>query len=318
PRLRLRLGVEVGKDVTAEELAARHDAVVYAVGAASAKRLGVPGEDLPGSVAATTVVAWYNGHPDVADDAVDLSSERVVLVGGGNVALDVARILTADPKTLEGTSIAPRALERLRSSSVREVVVLARRGPDEVACSRSELLALVERSDAAVVVDVRDERTARTISAGLTEKAVVLQRVALEEVDWSAPPPPGRRVVFRFHSAPVAVLGDTGVRGLRVTGPADDVEIGTGQVVRAVGYRGIPVPGLPFDEATGTVPHSGGRVADRPGTYVVGWIKRGSTGGIGANKTCAAETVDALVADAVNGRLPARRTTLLSRLRRRS
>ncbi|MCS7475900.1 FAD-dependent oxidoreductase [Umezawaea endophytica] len=319
PRLRLRLGVEVGKDITAEDLAARHDAVVYAVGASAAKPLGVPGEDLAGSVAATTVVAWYNGHPDVADDAVDLSSERVVVVGGGNVALDVARILTADPKTLEGTSIAPRALARLRSSRVREVVVLSRRGPDAAACSRSELLALVERTGVDVVVDAQDDRTTRAVdTAAPTGKAVVLQRVAREVVDWSAPPPPGRRVVLRFHSAPVAVVGDTAVRGLRVTGPADDVEIGTGQVVRAVGYRGTPLPGLPFDEGTGTVPHTGGRVAGRPGTYVVGWIKRGSTGGIGANKTCAAETVAALVDDAVNGRLPSKRTTLLSRFLKRS
>ncbi|WNV86188.1 FAD-dependent oxidoreductase [Umezawaea sp. Da 62-37] len=322
PRLRLRLGVEVGEHVTAQELADRHDAVVYAVGAASAKPIGVPGEDLAGSVAATTVVAWYNGSPDVVDDAVDLSSERVVVVGSGNVALDVARILTADPSGLEGTSIAPRALTRLKAGKVREVVVLARRGPDTAACSRTELLALVGQDTVDVVVDGADPRTARTIdSAAPPGKAAVLRGIAREVVDWSAPPPSGRRrIVFRFHSAPVALVGDTGVRGLRVTGPGDDVEITAGLVVRAVGYRGTPVPGLPFDEGTGTVPHVGGRVADRPGTYVVGWIKRGSTGGIGANKACARETVDALLDDAARGRLPARdrRTGLASRFRGRS
>ncbi|WP_199443741.1 FAD-dependent oxidoreductase [Umezawaea beigongshangensis] len=326
PRLRLRLGVEVGRDVSADELSARHDAVVYAVGASSARRLGVPGEDLSGSLAATTVVAWYNGHPDVAVDAVDLSAERVVVVGNGNVALDVARVLTADPSTLEGTSISPGALERLRSSRVREVVLLGRRGPDVAAYTRSELLALTVLDDVDVVLDASDERTTRTVDAAApASRAGLLRDVARETVDWSAPPPSGRRrVVLRFHSAPVAVVGDASVRGLRVTGPAGDVEIPADLVVRAVGYRGTPLPGLPFDEETGTVPHAGGRVEALPGTYVVGWIKRGPSGGIGANRTCARETVGALVADAVAGRLPVRdrRPTgvaaLTSRLLRRS
>ncbi|MFT7837921.1 FAD-dependent oxidoreductase [Saccharothrix sp. BKS2] len=309
PRLRLRLGVEVGRDVTAEELAARHDAVVYAVGASAARPLGVPGEVLPGSLAATTVVAWYNGHPDVPADAVDLSTGRVVVVGTGNVALDVARVLTADPADLEGTSTAPHALARLRSSEVREVVLLGRRGPDVAACTRPELIALLERAGVEVVVDAHDERTARTIAAAApADKAGLLQGVAREVVDWSAPPPADRRrIVLRFHSAPVAVVGDTGVRGLRVTGPDGEVEIPAGRVVRAVGYRGTPLPGLPFDEVTGTVPHRAGRVEGLAGTYVVGWAKRGPSGGIGANRACSRETVGSLIADAVAGRLPTRR-----------
>lgn len=305
PRLRLRLGVEVGRDVTVEELAARHDAVIYAVGASSARSLGIPGEDLPGSVAATKVVAWYNGHPDVAGDAIDLSAERVVVVGTGNVALDVARILTADPSSLRGTSISAEALARLESSKVREVVLLGRRGPENAACTRPELLALARQPDVDLVVDAHDPRIAETIDAAAPGgKADLLQGIRREEVDWSAPPPDGRRrIVLRFHSAPVAILGDREVRGLRVTGG----EIATGQVVRAVGYRGTPLPGLPFDETTGTIPNSGGRVADRPGTYVVGWIKRGPSGGIGANRECAGETVSALLDDAVAGRLRARK-----------
>ncbi len=305
PRLRLRLGVEVGTDVTVEELAARHDAVIYAVGAAAAKPLDLPGEDLPGSVAATTVVAWYNGHPDVAADAVDLSSERVVVVGNGNVALDVARMLTADPSTLEGTSTAPEALARLRTSKVREVVVLGRRGPDVAAYTRTELLALVEQDGVDVVVDAQDHRTAQIIDSAVAGgKAGVLQGVAREAVDWSSAPASGRRrIVLRFHSAPLGVIGDTTVRGLRVSGPAGDVEIKADQVVRAIGYRGAPPAGLPFDQAAGTVPHSGGRVEGRSGTYVVGWIKRGSTGGIGANRACARETVGTLIGDATGGRL---------------
>ncbi|SEF20453.1 ferredoxin--NADP+ reductase [Amycolatopsis pretoriensis] len=294
PRLRLRLGTEAGP-----ELAERYDAVIYAVGATEARRLDVPGEDLPGSLPAATVVNWYNGHPGVRPDAVDLSAERVVVVGTGNVALDIARILTADPESLADTSIAPATLARLRSSKVREVVLLARRGPSDAAYTRSELLALAARGD--LVVDAHDPRVAAAIDAG-DGKAALLQGVPRETVDWSSPPSDGtRRVVLRFHSAPLEFTGDTEVRGVRVTG---DVEITAGRVVRAAGFRGAPVPGLPFDEVTGTVPNTAGRVL--PGTYVAGWIKRGPSGGIGANKACARETVGALLEDAVAGRLRTR------------
>ncbi|MBB4905277.1 FAD-dependent oxidoreductase [Actinophytocola algeriensis] len=295
PRLRLRLGVEVGRDVTADELARRHDAVIYAVGAAVARDMGIPGEDLAGSIAATTVVGWYNGHPDVLADAVDLSAERVVVVGNGNVALDVARILTADPATLAGTSIAPHALAALRSSKVREVVLLGRRGPGDAAYTRPELLALTGQDAVDLVVDAHDPR------AGAAEdgKAALLRDVRRETVDWSAAPPHGRRrIVLRFHATPAAVIGDGEVRGLRLT---DGVEITTGRVVRAIGHRATPLSGLPFDDDSGTIPNTGGRV--RPGTYVVGWVKRGPSGGIGANRACAEETVGALLADAAAGLL---------------
>ncbi|MDT7802772.1 MAG: ferredoxin/flavodoxin---NADP+ reductase [Actinomycetota bacterium] len=313
PRLRLRLGTEVGRDVTAAELARRHDAVVYAVGATAARPLGVPGEDLPGSLAATTVVGWYNGHPDIKPGAVDLSAERVAVVGTGNVALDVARILTADPETLAGTEIAPAALARLRSGKVREVVLLGRRGPETAAYTRSELLALAERAGVDLVVDTHDPRVAAAIDQG-EGKAAWLRGLPREAVDWSAPPPDDRRrIVLRFHSAPVAFTGDTEVRGVRVTGPGGDVEILAGRVVRAAGFRGAPVPGLPFDERSGRVPNTAGRVDGQPGTYVAGWIKRGPSGGIGANRACASETVGALIEDAVAGRLPARRRSLFGR-----
>ena len=300
-RLRLRLGVEVGRDVSTDELAARYDAVIYAVGAASPRQLGVPGENL--SVAATTVVGWYNGHPDIPANAVDLSAERVVVVGTGNVALDVARILTADPADLTGTAIAPHALAALRASKVREVVLLGRGGPESAAYTRSELLALTHRAGADLAVDTHDPRVATAIDRG-AGKADLLRGVDRISVDWSAPPATERRrIVLRFHSTPLAVTGDQTVRGLK----GADVEIATEQVVRAVGHRGTALAGLPFDETTGTVPNSAGRVTGRPGTYVVGWIKRGSTGGIGANKTCAAETVGALVEDVVAGRAGRRR-----------
>ncbi|WP_181770657.1 FAD-dependent oxidoreductase [Amycolatopsis pittospori] len=306
PRLRMRLGTEVGRHVTVDELAEQHDAVVYAVGASSARDLGLDGEDLPGSIAATTVVGWYNGHPDVPANAVDLSAERVVLIGTGNVALDVARILTADPDGLTGTTIARHALERLRTSKVREVVLLARRGPEDAAYTSPELLALAQRAGVPLVVDDGDPRTAAVIDAG-TGKAKLLRELGREAVDWTAPPAAdSRRIVLRFHSAPTGIVGDTQVRGLRVTGPDGPVEIAAGQVVRAVGYRGTPVPGLPFDEGRGTIPNTAGRVEDRSGAYVVGWIKRGPSGGIGANRTCARETVATLLEDITSGRLPVR------------
>ncbi|MEU9564895.1 FAD-dependent oxidoreductase [Streptomyces sp. NPDC048161] len=306
PRVRMHLGVEIGKDITAAELAAHHDAVIYAVGASTDRRIGIPGEDLPGSISATSFVAWYNAHPEVAPDAVDLSSERVVVAGNGNVALDVARILVADPSALAGTDIADHALAALRASKVREVVLLGRRGPEHAAYSAAELLALNHLPGVDLVVDDRDPRTGATID-GSTEdgKAALLRGLARETVDWPRPPAPGRRIVFRFHSAPVRVLGDDTVRAVRVTGNQGELDLPAGTLLRAVGYRGLPVPGLPFDEATGTVPHRGGRVTGLPGTYVVGWIKRGPSGGIGANRACAAETVGTLLDDAVAGALPA-------------
>ncbi|MEV5186926.1 FAD-dependent oxidoreductase [Streptomyces werraensis] len=309
PRVRLRLGLTVGDGgVTTDELAAHHDAVIYAVGAPEARRLGVPGEDRPGSVAATEFVAWCNGHPDVAPDTFDLSADRIVVVGNGNVALDAARLLVSDPATLEGTPIAPHALEELRRSKVREVVVLGRRGPEHAAYTRTELLALKHLSGVDLLVDDHDPAVGAAIGgAADPDKAAVLKDVRREAVDWSLPPAADgpRRIVFRFLSAPAEVCGQESVRAVRVTGAAGEAEIPAGLALSAVGHRGTPLAGLPFDESTGTVPHDRGRVAGRPGAYVVGWIKRSASGGIGANRVCAAETVASLLDDAVSGRLPA-------------
>ncbi|MGA5193101.1 FAD-dependent oxidoreductase [Streptomyces exfoliatus] len=309
PRVRMRLGVEIGEDVTVGELAAHHDAVIYAVGAPADRRLGIPGEELPGSIAATSVVSWYNAHPETGADAVRLSAERVVVVGNGNVALDVARVLVMDPADLSGTDIADHALAALRDSRVREVVLLGRRGPEDAAYTASELLALKHLPGVDLVVDDRDPRTGAAVDAAAAgEKAALLRDLARETVDWTAPPPSDRRrIVLRFHSAPVEALGTDGVRAVRVTedGSPAGTEIGAGLLVRAIGYRGVPLAGLPFDEATGTVPHEAGRVTGLPGGYVVGWIKRGPSGGIGANRACAEETVGTLLADAVAGSLSA-------------
>ncbi|MEG9550378.1 FAD-dependent oxidoreductase [Streptomyces baarnensis] len=313
PRVRMHLGIEVGRDVTAEELSAHHDAVIYAVGASTDKRLGVPGEDGPGCVSATSFVAWYNAHPEAVAQGVDLSAERVVVVGNGNVALDVARILVADPDALAGTDIAAHALEALRASRVREVVVLGRRGPEDAAYTRSELLALKHLPGVELAVDDHDPRTGASIdaAAGADDRAGVLRGLPRVRTDAASPARGERRIVLRFHSEVVEMRGEGGgVRSVRVTdgsggGGGGTADLGAGLLLRAIGYRGLPVPGLPFDEASGTVPHEGGRVAGLPGSYVVGWIKRGPSGGIGANRTCAAETVGTLLADAVAGTLPA-------------
>ncbi|NEA80057.1 FAD-dependent oxidoreductase [Actinospica acidiphila] len=308
PRVRLCLGLEVGASVTADELAAHHDAVIYAVGAPEARRLGVPGEDRPGSVAASEFVAWCNGHPDVAPDAFELSADRAVVVGNGNVALDAARLLVSDPATLQGTPIAEHALAGLRRGKVREVVVLGRRGPQHAAYTRPELLALKHLSGVDLLVDDHDPAVGAAIDgAADQDKAAVLKDVRREAVDWSLPPAADgrRRIVFRFLSAPAEVRGEESVRAVRVTGANGEAEIPAGTVLRAVGHRGTPLDGLPFDESTGTVPNDRGRVTGRPGAYVVGWIKRGASGGIGANRVCATETVGSLLDDAASGRLPA-------------
>lgn len=297
------LNVEVGRHVTHEELRGHYHAVLYATGASTDRRLGIPGEDLPGSTSATAVVGWYNGHPDHQDAYVDLGGERVVVVGNGNVALDVARILTADPEALVRTDIADPALAALRGSAVREVVVLGRRGPAEAAFTVPELIGLAALDDVDLVVDTRGEPI-----TGADPKSRLLREIAARHRRTGR-----RRIVLRFHTAPVRILGGEAVEGLEVerTQTVDGVAVGTGErevlpasmVLRSVGYRGVPVPGLPFDEATGTVPHDGGRV--EPGVYVAGWIKRGPNGFLGTNKSCAEESVAALLGDLDAGLLDA-------------
>ena len=311
PRLRVHMNVEVGRDVTHEELAAHHHAVFYGVGAGADRSLGVPGEDLRGSLSATRFVAWYNAHPDVPAAGVDLSSERAVVVGNGNVALDVARILLGDPDQLARTDIADHALEALRTSKVREVVLLARRGPEHAAYTSPEFLALQHLPGVQVVVDDHPRVREAIENAEPDSKAALLAGHPVEQVDWSAPPPEGKRIVLRFWGSPTEIAGDEQVRAVRVQDNVESAaeDIPTGLVVRSIGYRNRPVPGLPFDERAATVPNDGGRVTDEhgtpvPGSYVVGWIKRGPSGGIGTNRSCAQETVDAFLDDATARRLP--------------
>ncbi|MCF8589730.1 FAD-dependent oxidoreductase [Gordonia liuliyuniae] len=319
------LNVEVGPHVTSDELRERFGAVLYAVGAAHDRRLGVVGEELPGSIAATDFVAWYNGHPDHAGRVFDLSSERVVIVGNGNVALDVARILVTDPDQLARTDIADHALAVLRESAVREVVVLARRGVEHGAFTNSEFLSLGELDGVDIVMPdeltLSDEAAAAEADGSLDSVKATKIRLARE---FAAKSVGGgdRRIVFEFLTSPTAIVGSGGVetvqyvRNRYVDGssiePTDDTgEIAAGVVVRSVGYRGNPVDGLPFDEQRAVVPSADARVLDAPdgepipGLYVAGWIRRGPTGGIGRNRYCGEEAAKAVLADFAHGVLPA-------------
>ena len=308
PRVSLRLGVEVGAQLSHEQLRRKFDAVILAVGASGDRELGVPGEQLPGVLSARTFVNWYNGNPELAAGDLDLAGvERVVIVGNGNVALDAARILTTDPAHLARTAIAPPALDVLRNSAVREVVVLGRRGPQHAAFTRGECLALQHIPGLELIVEGGPGVAATIAGARTPASASALQGVPVRALDWRDAPAPGRRIVFSFHRPPQGFR----LRGSDIEVALDDgSSIVAGLVLRAIGYRGRPQPGLPYDEATGTITNLGGRVIDAdgmplPATYVVGWAKRGPTGGIGANRSCATATVHALVEDLIDQSVPA-------------
>ncbi|MEV0332646.1 FAD-dependent oxidoreductase [Nocardia sp. NPDC050717] len=311
------LDVEIGKHISHAELLEHFHGVIYAVGASSDRKLGIPGEGLAGNVSATDFVAWYNGHPEHVDDEFDLDQKRVVIVGNGNVALDVARILTVDPATLAGTDIAPHALKALRESKVEEVVILGRRGPAESAFTVPEFVGLL-----AADIDIAIEGELPEVTAELPFK--VEQKLRLLHSVANRPFGARRRIVFRYLSSPVEIVGTDTVTGVRVERnelvtdadgrtsavPTGDVELlEAGVVLTSVGYRGVPTKDLPFDEARGVIPNERGRVLTAPagdvvtGTYVTGWIKRGPTGFIGTNKSCAQETVEQLAADFNSGAL---------------
>lgn len=315
--VRFCLNTEVGRDISHAELLDHHHAVIYAVGASTDRRLGIPGEDLPGSHSATEFVGWYNGHPDYADHAFDLSGERAVIIGNGNVALDIARVLTLDPEFLARTDIADHALKALRESTIREVVVLGRRGPAQAAYTSSELLALSALPGVDVVVE--PALTADTA----TDLATARKLALVEEFSHRTADPAHKRIVLRYLASPLTFDGDDRLSGVtivrneltdrdgvtvaRPTGETDFLPAGL--ALRSVGYRGTPLPDIPFDEQSGRVPNASGRVlaADGtplPGTFVTGWIKRGPNGVIGTNRLDSRETVDTLLTDFRTGALP--------------
>jgi ferredoxin--NADP+ reductase len=328
PGFRFFGNVEIGRDVEHDELVRLYDAVVYAFGAQTDRRLGIPGEDLPGSWPATAFVAWYNAHPDFQELPFDLSCERAVVVGNGNVAVDVARMLALSAEELAPTDTTDEAIAAMAGSGIREIVMLGRRGPAQAAFTTPELQELGELAEADVIVDPRELQLDPASEAALEHDTAITRRNLDVLRDYAARQPSGRRktLALRFCVSPVAILGEDRVEAVEVVRnvlvadergqiravPTEDRElVPCGLVLRSVGYLGLPIPGVSFDEERGTIRNRGGRVVDEqgepmPGVYCAGWIKRGPTGVIGTNKKDATETVELLLEDARSARLPAR------------
>jgi ferredoxin/flavodoxin---NADP+ reductase len=321
--------VEVGRQVNVAELAERYHAVVYAYGTAVDRHLGIQGEDLPGSHPATAFVAWYNGHPDFADAEFDLSCERAVVIGNGNVATDVARMLALTREEIETTDTADHAIDPLADCGVREIVVLGRRGPAQAAFTNPELRELGEMRQADIDVDPSEVELDALSRAYLeSDEADITTRKNVEIfTEFSRRRPEGKpkRISLRFLRSPIEIQGNGSVervvvarnelfrdeRGAiraRDTGERETIECGL--VLRSIGYAGIGLEGAPFDQRRALIPNEGGRVTELDGArqvlghYAVGWIKRGPSGVIGTNKKDAQETVDNLVEDAKAGRVP--------------
>ncbi|MFI7531716.1 FAD-dependent oxidoreductase [Streptosporangium sp. NPDC049376] len=307
PNVRFLGGVELGRDVSVADLLACYDAVVYCTGAPVDRRMGVPGEDLPGSAAATDFVNWYCGHPEVPADRFTLDSPEVAVVGVGNVAVDVVRVLAKSARELRATDVPEEVLARLAASRVRVIHMIGRRGPEHAKFTLKELRELGELTNADV--HVRPDESAADLSRASRQVRGNVEVLR----GWAARTPAGRprRLEVRFWMRPVEIVGRDRVEGLRLerTRRTEDGIVGTGEfetlpvgmVLRSVGYRSLPLPGVPFSERTSTVPNEAGRVRDRE--YVAGWLKRGPTGVIGTNKSDAAETVRTLLAD-LAGRAP--------------
>lgn len=326
PGFRFLGNVAIGGPVAHRELAATYDAVIYATGAQTDRPLGVPGEELRGSHAATEFVGWYNGHPDYRDRQFDLSVADVVVVGMGNVAMDVTRILASSEAELAPTDIAAHALRALLASGVRTIHVLGRRGPVQAAFTNPELRELGELADADIIVDPReielDEHSAHELK-GHEDRSIEKNLDTLRDFSTRTPQGRRRRIVLRFLVSPVELVGSTRVEGVTlarnrlVRAPGGDLRaeptatrelLPAGIVFRSVGYRGVPIAGLPFDQRAGTMPNDRGRVLSAPGAvetlagvYVVGWLKRGPSGVIGTNKPDSLETVERLLEDADAG-----------------
>ena len=300
---RFYLNVEVGSDLTHAELLEHHHAVLYAVGAPNDRRLDIDGMGLPGTGTATEVVAWINGHPEYAHLPIDLGCDRVVLVGNGNVALDVARILTTDPDALARTDIFESALSALRASKVTEVVIAARRGPRDSAFTLPELIGLTSTCD--VVLDAADHDLVLRDLADASDPLTRNKLEVLSKLGDSSTPVTRPRIRLAYQLTPRRIVGEERADGVEftVTGTDEVRTLAAGLVLTSIGYRGKPIRGLPFDESAAVVPNEGGRVIGAPGSYVAGWIKRGPTGFIGTNKSCAAQTVHNLVADYNRGLL---------------
>ena len=327
PGFRFLGNVEIGRDLHHSDLTRLYDALIYAVGAQSDKRLGIPGEDLPGSWPATEFVAWYNGHPDFQELEFDLDVERAVVIGNGNVAVDVARMLALTNDELAPTDATDKAIAAIGSSKLKEIVMLGRRGPAQAAFTTPELQELGELAGADIFVDPAELELDDVSEASLADNTNARRNIEmLREFAGRSPSGKPRALRLRFLVSPVAILGDERVEAIEVeqnrlvpdgrgtlraepTGERETIPCGL--VFRSVGYRGVALPEVPFDEDRGTIRNEGGRVVNEdgevvPGVYAAGWIKRGPTGVIGTNKKDATETVELLLEDAAAGRIERR------------
>ena len=316
PRLHFHGNVSVGQ-AELDWMRESYHAVLFTVGAQTDRRLGVPGEDLPGSDSATDFVAWYNGHPDYKDHKFFLDQPRVAVVGVGNVAIDVARILLAGHDRLCKTDIADHALEALKNCAVNEVHILARRGPLQAAFTNPELRELVEMEDLSFEIrsdELKLDQYSQAAHEAENDKAVTKRLELLSQA--TKRPGAQKRLVLRFLVSPLEIHGSERVEKLTLgrnqlteklsakdTGERETVEIGA--IFRSIGYKGQPLANLPFDDSKGVITNEGGRVVGQPGVYVAGWIKRGPSGVIGTNKPCAKESVQAILSDALAGQLKA-------------
>lgn len=326
PRFRFFGNVELGRDVTVEDLKDYYHQVLYSTGAQTDRPLGIPGDDLIGSHPATEFVAWYNGHPDFRDHQFDLSQERVAVVGVGNVAVDVARILCRTREELMKTDIADYALEALTNSRVKEVYILGRRGPAQAAFTAPEAKELGELSDCDTLVPPEEAELDPLSLASMqnADRADLRKVEIIQELSRRQPTGKSKRLILRFLVSPTELIGDehgrvkqmklvhnelyatdAGSMRPRATDRTETLDVGL--VFRSIGYRGVPLPGVPFHDSWGVIPNDGGRVIDPStkepltGQYTAGWIKRGPTGVIGTNKPDAAETVENMLTDARSG-----------------
>lgn len=312
-------GVEFGKDITLEDLREYYDAIIYTVGASSDRSLGIAGEDVANSISATQFVAWYNGHPDKADYQPDLAVKSVAVIGMGNVAVDVTRILAKSADELASTDIADHALAALRDSQVEDIYMIARRGPAQAKFTTKELRELGELLNADIMVDSAEVEIDAVSQPALETRAIAKNVSIMQEMAEKTPQGKARRVHLRFFRSPVEILGDTKVTGIMLertrleqqgdylaavkTGETEVLEVG--MVLRSVGYRGVPLADVPFDHKRAVIPNRAGRVQEedgspRLGEYTAGWIKRGPQGVIGTNKACATESVTCLLEDVEN------------------
>ena len=322
PGFRFFGNVEVGRDLSHGDLVELYDAVIYAFGAQTDKRLGIPGEDLQGSWSATEFVAWYNGHPDYQNLHFDLNVDRAVVIGNGNVALDVARMLALTPEELAPTDTTDPAIEAIGASTIKEILIVGRRGPAQASWTTQELKEMGELAGADIAVDPAELELEAESEAALEHDTNARRNMEVLR-DFAARAPTGKSVTLRFlffHS-PVALHGDGKVEAIEVVRnrlenqdgrlvavPTDEHEtLKCGLVFRSVGYRGVGLPDVPFDERRGTILNENGRIVGQERAYCAGWIKRGPTGIIGTNKKDASETVALLLEDVHAGRLTHRK-----------